>query len=87
MLSPVRLYQQLTQTDADSHSQTLDGGQYPNGRARGRTEGAEGVCNPIGRTTISTNQTPQSSQRLSHQPKTIHRLVHGPLHICSRGLP
>ena len=22
------------------------------------TEGAEGVCNPIGRTTISTNQTP-----------------------------
>jgi hypothetical protein len=23
-----------------------------------RTEGVEGVCNPIGRTTISTNQTP-----------------------------
>ena len=29
-----------------------------NGRVRGRTEGAEGDCNPIGRTTISTNQTP-----------------------------
>jgi hypothetical protein len=29
----------------------------PNGRVRERTEGAEGVCNPIGRTTISTNQT------------------------------
>jgi hypothetical protein len=28
-----------------------------NGRVRERTEGAEGVCNPIGRTTISTNQT------------------------------
>jgi hypothetical protein len=30
----------------------------PNGEVRGRTEGAEGVCNPIGRTTISTTQTP-----------------------------
>jgi hypothetical protein len=29
---------------------------------RERTEGAEGVCNPIGRATISTNQNPQSSQ-------------------------
>jgi hypothetical protein len=27
----------------------------PNGGVRERTEGAEGVCNPIGRTTISTN--------------------------------
>jgi hypothetical protein len=29
----------------------------PNGGFRERTEGAEGVGNPIGRTTISTNQT------------------------------
>jgi hypothetical protein len=28
----------------------------PNGRLRGRTEGAEGGCNPIGRT-ISTNRS------------------------------
>jgi hypothetical protein len=28
----------------------------PNGGVRGRNEGAEGVCNPIGRKTISTNQ-------------------------------
>ena len=28
-----------------------------------RTEGAEGDCNPMGRTTVSTNRTPQSSQR------------------------
>jgi hypothetical protein len=28
----------------------------PNGAVRGRTEGAEGVCNFIRRTTISTNQ-------------------------------
>jgi hypothetical protein len=30
----------------------------PNGELRAKTEGAEGVCNPIGRTTISTNQNP-----------------------------
>jgi hypothetical protein len=43
----------------------------PSGRVR-ETEGAEGDCNPIGRTTISTNQTTQSSQGLNHQPKSIH---------------
>jgi hypothetical protein len=31
----------------------------PNGGVRGRTKEAEGGCNPIGRTTISTNQTPE----------------------------
>jgi hypothetical protein len=30
----------------------------PNGGAREMTEGAEGGCNPIGKTTISTKQTP-----------------------------
>jgi hypothetical protein len=30
----------------------------PNGGIRGRTEGAEAVCNLIRRTTTSTNQTP-----------------------------
>jgi hypothetical protein len=30
-------------------------------KLREKTERAEGNCNPIGRTTISTNQTPQSS--------------------------
>jgi hypothetical protein len=30
------------------------------GGVRERTEGAEGVFNPIGRTTISTNQTPSA---------------------------
>jgi hypothetical protein len=33
-----------------------------NGGARERTQGAEGVCSPIGRIIISTNQYPQSSQ-------------------------
>jgi len=30
----------------------------PNERVREKTEGAEEVCNTIGRTTISANQTP-----------------------------
>jgi hypothetical protein len=34
----------------------------PSGGVGGRTEGAERVRNPIGRTTKSTNQTPQSSK-------------------------
>jgi len=59
----------------------------PNGGVRKRTEGAEGVCNPIGRTTISTNQTVQSSQGLNHQPKSIHGGTHGTSHICNRGWP
>jgi hypothetical protein len=33
----------------------------PNGGVRGMTEGAEGVYNSIGRTTISTNQILQNS--------------------------
>jgi hypothetical protein len=36
------------------HHQTKQG--VSNGRVRGRTEGVEGVCNPIGRTKKSTNQ-------------------------------
>ena len=59
----------------------------PNGGVRERTEGAEGVCNPIGRTTISTNQTPQSSQKLNSQSKSIHEQDHGSCYIWSRGLP
>jgi hypothetical protein len=32
--------------------------RVPNGGARGRTERAEGVCNPIGEATMSTNKYP-----------------------------
>jgi hypothetical protein len=39
----------------------------PNGGVRAKTEVVEGVCNPIRRTTISINQTPQNSQGLNHQ--------------------
>jgi hypothetical protein len=48
----------------------------PNEGVRERTEGAEGVCNPIGRTTIPTNQTPQSSQGLNHQPEYTWLQLH-----------
>ena len=54
---------------------------------RERTKGAGGVCNPIGRTTISTNESTQSSQRLNHQPKSTHREGHSSSHIYSRGWP
>ena len=41
----------------------------PNGRVMERSEGAEGECNPIGRSTVSTNQMPQSSQGLKHNQR------------------
>jgi hypothetical protein len=59
--------------------------RVPSGEVRERTEGAEEVCNPIGRTTISTNQYPQSSQGLNYQPKSTHGGTHGSSCICSRG--
>jgi hypothetical protein len=43
-----------------------------NGGVRGRTEEAEAVFTPIGRTTISTNQTSQSFQGLNQKPKSTH---------------
>jgi len=39
------------------------------GRVMGKTEGAEGNCNPVGRTTISTNWT--SPELLGNKPPTI----------------
>ena len=61
--------------------------RVPNGGARERTQGAEGVCSPIGGTTIWTNQYPQSSQGLNHQPKSTHGGTYGSSCICSRGWP
>ena len=59
----------------------------PNGGVRERTKGAEGVCNFIGRTTISINQTSETCQGLNHQPKTTHGGTHGSSCMCSRGCP
>jgi len=52
---------------------------------REEAEGAVGVCSPIGRTTMSTNQTPHSSQGINHQPMNTHGGTHDSSHICSRG--
>jgi hypothetical protein len=45
----------------------------------------KGVCNPTGKTTISTNQNPQNSQGINHQQKRIHGGTHGSSCICSTG--
>jgi hypothetical protein len=46
----------------------------PNKGVREGTKGVEEVCNPIGRTTMSATRPPlpQSSQGLSHQPRSTH---------------
>jgi hypothetical protein len=54
--------------------------RVPNRGVREGTGGVEEVCNPIGKTTISTNQNPQNSQELSYQ----HKSTHGYSCICSR---
>jgi len=54
---------------------------------RERIEGAEGVCNLIGRTTISTSQTPQSSQGLNHQTERTHGVTGSYSCTCSRRWP
>jgi hypothetical protein len=84
-LFPKRFYQHLTNTDADTVTDPTEP-RDANGRARGRTEGAERNCNLMGRT-ISTNRTTQSSQRLNHEPKRIHGGIHSSRYICSGGWP
>jgi hypothetical protein len=61
--------------------------RVPNGGARERTQRVGGVCSSIGGTTIRTNQYPQRSLGLTHQPKKTHGGTHGSSCICSRGWP
>jgi hypothetical protein len=61
--------------------------RVPNGGVTERTEEAEGVCNPIGRTTISTKETPPNFQDLNHQPNSTHGWMDGSSCICSSGWP
>jgi hypothetical protein len=51
---------------------------------RERNKGAERICNPTGRATLSTNQ---SSQGLKHQSRNTHGGNHCSSCICSRGWP
>ena len=58
----------------------------PDGGVGEGTEGAEGVCSPMEGATVSTGQTPQSSQGLDYQPKSTHGGTHGAGRlICGRG--
>jgi hypothetical protein len=57
-LSSEKLYQQMTETEADIYNQPLDWGWGLYGWARGRIKGAEGDSNPIGRPTVPTNLEP-----------------------------
>jgi hypothetical protein len=57
--------------------------RVPNGGGREMTDRAEGVCNPIGRTKISTNQ---SSQELNHQPKNTYIPMAPALYVAEDGL-
>ena len=61
----------------------------PNEGIRRRTEGAEGICNPIGRTTISTNQTlhPPELPGTKQPIKEYTWRNPGSCSICSRGWP
>lgn len=58
----------------------------PGGGPGGRTEGAERDCNTIERTIVSTNIEPPELQNLSQKPRSIHGLLLGFRHMCSRGL-
>jgi hypothetical protein len=61
--------------------------RVPKQGARKSTQGAEGLCSPIGGTTIWTNQYPQSSHGINHQPESTHGGTHGSSCICSRWWP
>ena len=61
----------------------------PDGGAGEGTEGAEGVCSPMGgrQASVSTGQTPWSSRGLDHQTKSTHGVAHDSGHICGREWP
>ena len=58
----------------------------PNEGVRGRTEGAEGVCNPIERKTISTNQTTPELPRTTSQRVHMERLMVQGAYVAEDGL-
>jgi hypothetical protein len=56
-------------------------------RVWGRTEGAEGDCNPIRRTITPTNLVPLELPEVKPPNKEHTRAGLWPGHMCSRGLP
>ena len=64
--------------------------KVPNEEVRERTEGAEGICNSIGKIIISTNQAPTPELPRTKLPTkgcTWSDPTHGSSCICSRGWP
>ena len=59
----------------------------PNEKIGEVTEGAEGVCNRMGRAMASTGQTPGAPRGLDHQPKNTHGGTHGSGCNCGRAWP
>jgi hypothetical protein len=58
----------------------------PNWRPRGRIEGAEGNCNPRGRT-VSNNLTTQNSPRVNNQSNSLDgRSMEPDMHVADDGL-
>jgi hypothetical protein len=78
------LYQELTETHADTYRKSLN---LCHRRVRGRNEGAPWNGSHIGRPTFQLTMTPGSCHILSYPPKNIYRLVLSSRHICSRKLP
>jgi len=58
----------------------------PCGWIRGKLEEAEEEGNPVGGPAVSI-WISETSQTLDHQAGSIHQLIWGPQHLCSRGLP
>jgi hypothetical protein len=87
-LSPKRLCQSLTKTEAEA-SQPIIGlsSEIPGGGVGEGTEGAERVCRPTKGATVSTVQIPQSFRGLVQQPNNTHGATHGAGRICGRGWP
>ena len=81
-LSSVRLYQQLRQMQILTTKHWTEVGN-PNGRVRGRIEGAEGDGNPIGRPTVSTNLDLWELSETEPPTKEHIQARLSPLHICN----
>ena len=69
----------LTETDANTTTKHWMEVTNPYIRVRGMTEGSEGLGNPTGRPTLSTNLDPWELSETEHQPKSIRA---GTRHIC-----
>jgi hypothetical protein len=85
-VSPKRLCQSQANTEVDAHSHWTEH-RVPDGGVGEGTEVLEGFCSLMEGATVSTDQNPQNSWGLDHQPKSTHIGRHGSGCICSRGWP